>query len=429
MAATDLRAASADALRPPAAPARALLGGLVLAACALPGVMPQSAQAEEAPEQAVVSFKLSGYDEWQPTVDGASSEEARAARNGRSARTRALATTSGASGGGGLGLGSGDTRMSIVSPSVHALLPLGRHWAAEGSLTVDEVSGASPKYYADMSGASHMEDRRTAGDLKLTRYFERQSLSLGLARSREADYLSQALSLEGRLASEDQNTTLNLGLGLTHDDIAPRNGKVAPTTKRTREFQIGVTQALNPRDIVQASLTLSRAKGYLNDPYKLYDERPDHRNATIVQLRWNHWLGQSTLKLGYRLYRDSYDLRAHTWEAAWVLPLGERWTLTPDLRYYTQNAARFYYDANPDSALYPAPAAGATVYSSDQRLAAWGALTVGTKLSWQFAKDWTADAKASLYEQRAAWRLGGEGSPGLQPLTALFWQFGLSHAF
>lgn len=405
-----------------AAPAKAWLGGLVLAACALPGVMPSGALAEEAPEQAVIAFKLAGYSEAQPTVDGSSSEAESASR------ARAYAAKSGASSG-GLSVGGGDKRMSITSPSLYLLTPLGRHWAVEGSLTVDDVSGASPKYYSDMSGASYMEDRRTAVDAKLTRYWDRQSFSLGLARSKETDYLSQALSLEGRFASEDQNTTFNAGLGLTHDDINPSNEKVANETKRTRELQLGVTQVLNAHDLVQASFTRSAASGYMNDPYKLYDERPRERNANILQLRWNHWLGGSALKLGYRFYKDSYQVQAHTWDLAWAVPLSDAVVLTPSLRYYTQRAAKFYYDADTSSSTYPAPTNSSGYYSSDQRLAAWGALTLGGKVSWAFAKDWSADAKLDVYQQRASWRLGGDGSPGLQPLTALIWQLGVSHSF
>ncbi|HJV71997.1 DUF3570 domain-containing protein [Ideonella sp.] len=403
---------------------RALLGGLVLAACALPGVMPADAHAEEAPERAVIAFKLSGYSETQPST-GTDSAESEAAGG----RARALATTTGASGGGVGGSESGDERMQVTSPSMYALVPIGRHWAVEGSLTVDDVSGASPTYYTDMAGAGTMQDRRTAFDAKLTRYFDRQSVAFGVSRSQETDYLSQAVSLEGRFATDDQNTTFNVGLGLSNDHIDPSNHKVDPQTRRTSEFQVGVTQAMSSRDLAQLSYTSSRARGYLNDPYKLYDERPRGRNADILQLRWNHWLGDSALKLGYRFYQDSYRVQAHTFELAWAVPVQRTVVFTPELRYHTQGAASFYYDRDTTSPNYPAPDGSPTYYSSDQRLAAWGAVTLGAKLSWQFSPGWTADAKLDSYRQNTGWRLGGGGSPGLQPLSALFWQLGLSHSF
>ena len=272
-----------------------LFGGIVLAACALPGVMPASARAEEAPEQGLIAFKLSGYQDSQsgsggiPGGGGGQNGEGWAGRKTSAqglgqAGSRPWATISGASGGGGGG-GGGENdiqRIHISTPSVYTLVPINRQWAAEGSLTVDDVSGASPQYYTDMGGAQHMNDQRKAADVKLTHYGERQSYAFGLARSVETDYFSNALSAEARLASDDQNTVWNIGLGLTSDRINPRTQIVSNEHKRTRELQFGVTQALSAGDLVQASFTLSRAQGYLNDPYKLNDARPTEHNAEIV---------------------------------------------------------------------------------------------------------------------------------------------------
>jgi hypothetical protein len=39
------------------------------------------------------------------------------------------------------------------------------------------------------------------------------------------------------------------------------------------------------------------------------------------------------------------------------------------------------------------------------------------------------DVKGEYYEQRAGWRLGGTGSPGLLPFKATFVQLGLTKKF
>jgi hypothetical protein len=109
--------------------------------------------------------------------------------------------------------------------------------------------------------------------------------------------------------------------------------------------------------------------------------------------------------------------------------VGSSTTFTPTLRYHTQRAAAFYFDPSSDASVYPAPAGNPTYFSNDQRLAAWGALSLGGKIEWRLGKDWTTDVKGEIYQQRASWRLGGQGSPGLQPLTAFIWQLGLSHSF
>lgn len=370
---------------------RRTFGALTLAACALPGVMPAAALAEEAPEHSLVAVKMSGYQDKQPGLD----------------------------------------RLSVKSPSFYLLTPLGRQWAVEGSLTHDDVSGASPRYYTDVSGASRMHDDRVAGDVRLTRYFERQSLSIGLSHSGEHDYVSNALSITGTHASEDNNTTWNAGIGLSRDRINPVNELVVNERKRTVEWQVGVTHALSPLDLVQGTLTWSVGQGYFSDPYKLFDERPRERNSGVLLLRWNHWSPAlaAAVRSSYRLYHDSFGVQAHTVELNVEKPLNAQWTLTPSLRYHTQRAADFYVDPVDDANVYPGPNGTPTYVSTDQRLSAFGAVGLGLKLAWQWSPAWGADMKLERYEQRADWRLGGQGSPGVDPLKALQWQIGLSHKF
>jgi hypothetical protein len=64
----------------------------------------------------------------------------------------------------------------------------------------------------------------------------------------------------------------------------------------------------------------------------------------------------------------------------------------------------------------------------DQRLSAFGALTVGLKTEFTW-RSWTVDLKLERYEQRPAWRLGGEGSLGLDPFRATMLQAGLAYSF
>ena len=441
---------------------RPAFGPLVRAACALPGILataavlgPAPARADEAPEQGVFELKLSGYQDGQTAGAGtntasSSSLTQRARAQGNALHTVSAASASsggGSTGGGSTGStgssnsGGGDGgldwgldlvhRVRVTSPSVYALLPVGRQWSVEGSATVDAVSGASPSYYTDTGSFTSFKDTRRAADARLTRYFDRQVLALGLSTSHESDYVSNALSLDGRWSTPDQNTTFNLGLGLTHDRINPSNAIVVDARKTTREFQLGVTQAVNARDLVQAGYTRSLQSGYLDDPYKSWDQRPDRRDAQVLQLRWNHALAGSALKTGYRFYRDSWGIRSHTLDLAWAIPVGAsgRSQFSPTLRWATQNAARFYVDPNSASATYPAPSTSATDTTLDQRLAAWGALTVGGKYEWPLDRDWTMDSRLEVYRQQAGLRLIGEGSPGLAPLTALIWQVGVQRRF
>ena len=67
---------------------------------------------------------------------------------------------------------------------------------------------------------------------------------------------------------------------------------------------------------------------------------------------------------------------------------------------------------------------GAGYYSPDQRLSAFGAVTVGLKLDYRIDRDWSVNAALDRYEQRSNWALSS-GSSGLAPLHANVLQLGV----
>ncbi len=364
-------------------------GSVLLAALALPGLLPQQAAAENAPESAIVAFKELYYDDAQ----------------------------------------AGLKRITVNAPSIYALAPLGEQWSVEAAAVIDSLSGASPRYYTTVSGASQMHDNRVAGDARVTYYRERSAYSVSLSHSQEHDYISKAAALDARFATADNNTTFNLGVGASSDSINPVTHQVEDETKKTVQGIAGVTQALSPIDLVQVQLGFSHGNGYFSDPYKLFDNRPRQRQQGTALLRWNHHFDapSATLRISYRYYADNFAVHAHTLGVEWVQPLSGAVTLVPSVRYYTQSSASFYYDPPPDGR-FPNIPDGA--YSSlDQRLAAFGAIEAGTKLEWRLNAHWTTDLKAEYYEQRATWRVAGGGSPGLEPFRYLALQFGLTRRF
>jgi hypothetical protein len=330
---------------------------------------------------------------------------------------------------------SGLDRIHAHSPSIAVTAPVASDWSIEGTLTADDVSGASPRYHTAISGASHMHDERKAGDVAATRYFRRGTLTAGAAYSTEHDYVSRALSLNGTVSSEDNNTTWAFGLAGSRDSINPVNHLVADEHKRTVSVLAGVTRVLTPNDIGQLTLTRTNGSGYYNDPYKLFDNRPRSRRENTVLLRWNHYVDATggTTRLGYRYFSDSYRIRAHTLSAEYVQPLAGGWSLVPELRLYSQSAAYFYYDPVYDAALGapfpPGFSNGADpnrLTSPDQRLSGFGAVTAGLTVVREIGKVWTVDVKVEGYEQRGSWRLFHDGSPGLAPLHARMLQVGLT---
>lgn len=387
MAVTDV-AAQGDA-------AKKIIGdrsaALVAAALALPGILPASALAQSAPDEGVIALRYYDYRDWQPGVD----------------------------------------RMSVKSPSLYAFVPLSDTLTIEGSLVYDSVSGASPLYHDTVSGASGrgIGDYRSAGNAKVTKYFGDSSLAVGAAYSHEQDYISRAASLEWRTWSADRNRTYAIGFGAAKDRINAVEGVNAPVLDQPREtydYLLGVTQVIDAESVVESSLTWSDGRGYFSDPYKLHDMRPDHRRILAWLTRYNRYFAapDATLQLGYRYLDDSFGDRSHMLEASWVQTLPQGFTLTPTIRYFTQSAAYFYRDPP-----FPQGFVPGQLYTADERLSAFGALTLGVRLAKELPNRVTIDVAYNAYRQRGDWRLGGSGSPNLAAFSARWIEFGIAKRF
>ena len=364
---------------------------LILAALALPGILPAAALAQSAPDEGVIALRYYDYRDWQPGVD----------------------------------------RMSVKSPSLYAFVPLSDSLTVEGSLVYDSVSGASPLYHDAVSGASGrgIGDYRSAADAKVTKYFGGSSLAVGAAYSHEQDYISRAASVEWRTWSDDRNRTYAIGFGAAKDRINAVEGVNAPVLDQPREtydYLLGITQVLDAASVVESSVTWSDGRGYFSDPYKLHDARPNHRRIFAWLTHYNRYFAApgATLQLGYRYLDDSFGDRSHMLEASWVQALPYGLTLTPTIRYLTQAAAHFYRDPP-----FPQGFVPGGLYTADERLSAFGAVTLGVRLAKELPHRLTIDVAFNAYRQRGDWRLGGDGSPGLAKLSARWIEFGLAKRF
>ena len=382
-------------------------GSILAAALALPGIVPSAHAQVTVPNATLIQFKYLYYRDYQ------------------------------ASG----GVNNDGERMTVKSPALYLLAPISDSWVFEIGAVYDNMTGASPYYHTVLSGASGetVEDKRTAGDITVTKYFGRTAISVRGAYSTEDDYKSVAGGLTLRHATPDQNTTFTIGVGYSADEVFPQDGPVFTRTKNTLDGIVGITQVLSRNDTGQINLYYARQSGYLTDPYKAIfgvDQRPDSRDQLAVLLRWNHYFDglKAALRSSYRYYHDDWEINAHTGTVEWAQELPHGFTLTPSLRYTTQSAAFFYYDPVYDAALgAPFPPGYAAnpnaFYTSDQRLSAFGGITPGLKIAKSFDGGWTVDGKAEYYEQRGDWRIGGDGSPGLQDFKAQLYQVGVSKKF
>ena len=364
---------------------------ILAAALTLPAA--HIAHADTAPERGMISFKHLDYQDSQPGWD----------------------------------------RVGVKADSVMFMAPIAGQWSIEGVLTSDTVSGASPAYHSQELGSGIMHDKRDSHDIRITRYFSQGALTVGRSDSSESDYVSQVYSVTGSVSTEDKNTTFSLGLGLTDDMINAPAANVLNQPKKSSDVMLGITRVLSVHDIAQLNISHAEGRGYYSDPYKFFDNRPDHKSQTAVLARWNHHFPQfdGTGRFSYRYYNDSFGVRAHTLGAEYVQPLSHGWTVIPEIRLHSQEAASFYVDpVNPPFPTIPAGfIPGTTILSQDQRLSGFGAVTYGIKIQYQPNRDWLLDAEFEQYEQRGKWNLQGKGSPGIDPFQARILQVGITRYF
>ncbi|NTW11292.1 MAG: DUF3570 domain-containing protein [Chlorobiaceae bacterium] len=387
----------------------ALLGAVM----AMPSLKPL--YADSAPERGIVSLKYLNYQDWQ---------------TGDTPITAGMTRD----------------RIGVQALSLMGMVPIAGEWSLNVTLLEDLVTGASPAYHSSgfpstVSAASAL-DLRHAGDLQLTRYFSRGSLSGGFSFSQENDYISRGISLQGSWETEDKNTTLTLGgsyssdtIDLGGEHVVPSKKQDTPENKKVYAGLLGITRVLTKSDIIQFNLGYTSGKGYYTDPFKDPDQRPGDRNSATFMTRWNHHFDgtDGTLHLSYRYYGDSWGINAHTLGAEFIQPLPYGLTLTPEVRFYSQSAADFYVpvgnDEKDDPSVATAPPSGAVYYSEDQRLSSFGAYTLGLKIGKKLGKSWLMDAKYERYEQRDEWSLFGKGDPGVATFNARNFQLGVSREF
>jgi hypothetical protein len=310
-------------------------------------------------------------------------------------------------------------------------------------------------------------ETRKQSDFKLGYEWNEAALDVGGGISTERDYESRFVNLGGRMDFNQKQTTLNLGLSYTNSDInaiwgydVAHNAKykagqveVNPTTgqntvrgnRQDWATHLGLTQVISSNALMELGMGYTRNTGFLENPYKLswmlgvdpsnptqgqvlptdmaysarsyayFEQRPDQRNLLNCNLGWTQYVQplDAALHANYQFAHDDWGINAHTFSADWVQPLGAGWTMTPKVRYYSQEAADFYkpyfrinktFDPQVGY-IYALP----DNFSSDQRLSGYGALSGGVTVSKQFAKGIRLETGFEYYTHQGALKLGGGG--------------------
>ena len=373
---------------------------LTASALALPGLSSQ-ARADAAPTLTTMGYRVSTYREDKLPADK-------------------------------LVLGSRD-RYDIDIHQLRVLTPIGENYSLNVNASYESMSGASPWYTitrADgtagvvMSGATISEQRR---DISITgrRYLDNGTVGMTLAASHENDYDSVSGGVDAERHFNNDLTTIASGISFSSDDLDPTDAalfnRVTDASKQSSSLFISVTQIIDASSLIQTGLSMTHLSGYLTDPYKFRERRPNSRTQWAWSTAYRRFLAgpEAALHIDYRFFHDNFGINSHTLDLNWYQNLGDNWQLVPGLRYYSQSAADFF---TPVSNFF-APGAN----SADYRLSAYGAFSGSLKIQWQIESAILSFSAERYYSDTGYRWYDGPESPALVDFTRL--SLGLDFSF
>lgn len=328
-----------------------------------------------------------------------------------------------------------------------------RYDRAESSFNLNAGVSSEPDYLSRFAGAGALFD------------FNAKQTSLNLGLTYASSDIHATLDHDATPYIYDACGTAACNFYSTSSEITDAAGgrRILSGSRRDVGASFGLTQIMSPDAQLNANLGYLESRGYLGNPYRvvevafvdpaqqifapspdvyyitvnaLLEQRPDVRRQWTWNLRYAQFVPsvEAGAHLNYAYYRDDWGIKAHTLQAEWAQPLPQGWLVTPMLRYYTQTAASFYtpYLVTPqgqyseardpgtgrdrlvpfDRSLLPA------YYSSDYRLAAFGAVSAGIGITKSLARGATFSLGYTYYQRASRLTLEGSGSGAFMDFDA-----------
>ena len=262
--------------------------------------------------------------------------------------------------------------------------------ASSGASRRDVLAYFSPTY-------SHSsEDRNQLWNAKVyvSAEYDYFSLGFGAGYTRLFNEKNTELSVNGQVYLDSWNPQYPIELRESFGEAAPGyDPNFIPFENEGRNsFSLSLTfsQILSKR--LQASFTtdLVVQNGLLSTPFqRIYfgdvgdffiedfqladdvERLPEQRFKVPLGMRLNYYLNDwAVVRTYYRFYYDDWGIRSHTANLEIPLKLGDRFTLYPNYRYYTQTAADYFFEK--EEAL-----STTTFYTSDFDLSQYNAHQYG----------------------------------------------------
>ena len=269
-------------------------------------------------------------------------------------------------------------------------------YSVYGGYHHDSISGASPDVLA---GASKYEEDRDEYTIGGTYLRDNTLMDLSYTFSEEDDYESNMVSFDVSHEMFGAMTKMNIGASVGTDDVERNDLDNFEEDLDRYLFRAGISQVLTKTFVMQFDYEATVEEGFLNNPYRFVfvngvsqgsgsEEYPDTRTGQAYSLKGiKYWQHRASSSLGYRFYRDTWDIRAHTVDLNYSQYIGNQWVVDVYGRYYTQDEANFFSDNFSTRLRYMA---------RDKELSSFDSFAIGGRIRYDLFKDYKFFRTASL---------------------------------
>ena len=260
----------------------------------------------------------------------------------------------------------------------------------------DSISGASPDVLA---GASEYDEERDEFTLGGTYLYDNTLMDLSYTFSDEDDYEANLVSFDISHEMFGAMTKMNIGASIGTDDIERVDLDSFAEDLDRYLFRAGISQVITKTIAMQFDYEATVEEGFLNNPYRFVfvngvsqgsgsEEYPDTRTGQAYSLKGiKYWQHRASTSVGYRFYRDTWDIRSHTVDLNYSQYIGNQWVVDVYGRYYTQDKADFYSDNFSTRLRYMA---------RDKELSTFDSFAIGGRVRYDLFKDYKFLRTASL---------------------------------
>jgi hypothetical protein len=264
----------------------------------------------------------------------------------------------------------------VVAPAVTATLESPRGVRVDGTYLVDAITSASQAtgVLTDVVFREIRNDVQGGVGYEFNLGKAQLDVSLRGRFSKEPDYRSRGFGFATALSFDQRNSVLRLN-GYFVDDLVYAVSRSASTANAgglvaarpdfkgkldTLSLGLAWDQALTPLAWLSIGYDLAVMQGFTANPYRqvifqvvpgtgdtggiVPEKHPDLRVRQALYGWFAHYVPatRSSVRAGYRVYRDSWDVTAHAPELRLYQELGPHLELRLRYRYYTQTASSFW---------------------------------------------------------------------------------------